>query len=164
MSPILFALITLQLLLVTWIDLKKKKIFNIWPLLNVGIFVCLTIFQPEQYHWDWRVFIFPVGFIVFGFILFLMDIMGAGDSKFLASLFLLIPEKHHILYAEQLLLMTILVGSFLLLRTIISNWQKSQAYFISRHWRGLFSLIRSRFSYAPVIMLAWMLYGAGLWL
>lgn len=163
MNPILFGIISIQLLLITWIDLQKQKIFNIWPLVNIGIFLCLPFVLPEQYHWDWRVFIFPVGFIVFGFILFLMDIMGAGDSKFLASLFLLIPEKHHFLYAEQLLLTTILVGSFLLLRTIAKNWQKVHAFFLSRHWKGLFSLVRSRFSYAPVILLAWILYGARLW-
>lgn len=164
MNSFVFGFLACELLIVALLDLKNGKISNLWPLLNIGLFMIFLVVWPAQYQWDWTRLIFPVGFIVIGFILFLMDIMGAGDSKFLASLFLLIPAEYHFSYAEKLLLVTIIVGSLLLIRTIFINRKKINAYFLSHHWRAIAALVRSRFSYAPVMFLAWMLFGGEMWL
>lgn len=163
MSPTIFILLAIQLLIVAVLDLKNKKISNLWPLLNIGIFFVLLIILPALYSLKWQLLIFPVGFIVIGFILFLLDIMGAGDSKYLASLFLLIPLDYHFRYFDKLISVTLVVGGLLLLKTIFKNLDKFKAYFVSHHWRGFQELIRSRFSYAPVMFLAWIILGVSEW-
>lgn len=159
----IFSFILLELIVISVVDLRTAKISNLWPLLNFGLVPLVYLLLPSTYQWDWSVLFFPVGFIVFGFILFLMGIMGAGDSKFLASLFLLIPAEEQWNFAEMLLYATMLVGSLLLLRTLLTKRSEVKAYIISHHWKGLFTLIKSRFSYAPVILLAFALTGGLRW-
>ncbi len=163
MNSILFGVIALELILVSFIDLKTLKISNLWVLLNIGVFVLLSLLVPSIYQWDWNHFIFPVGFIFFGFILFLLDIMGAGDSKYLASLFLIVPLEYHYVYFEKLVQATLIVGALLLTKTLIVHRQKLKAYFYSRYWKGVRDTIRSRFSYGPVMLLGWLLLGVSLW-
>lgn len=164
MNLLFFSGLAAELLMVAIIDIKTQKISNFWPLFNLLLFLIFLVAWPSQYFWDPAILIFPVGFVLIGFILFLMNIMGAGDSKFLASLFLLIPVEYHFEYAEKLLLMTMVVGAVLLLRTFFHNRLEMKAFFLSHHWMGILSLIRSRFSYAPVIFLAWILLGMQQWL
>lgn len=158
-----FIFLIIQLIVVSAIDIRKSKISNRWVLLNLGLAPVVYFTFPSTYHWDWAVLFFPLGFIIFGFILFLMGIMGAGDSKFLASLFLLIPGEEQWNFAEMLLYATLLVGFLLLVRTIVKKRSEVKAYLISHHWRGLLSLIESRFSYAPVILIAFSLTGVLKW-
>ncbi len=157
-------MITIELLIVAVVDLQKKKISNLWPIFNFTLAICLMIGAPELYPLDYSLLIFPLGFIVVGFILFLMDVMGAGDSKFLASLFLIIPLDHQFLYFEKLVTVTLVVGSLMFIRTIVKNQMKIRAYFHNHHWKGFVELFRSRFSYAPVMFIAWLLLGASQWL
>jgi prepilin peptidase CpaA len=164
MNGTIFSVIAIELLIVAWFDLKKKKISNLWPLFNLALAIVFFVSFPTLYQWDYSLLLFPLGFIVGGFILFLMDIMGAGDSKYLASLFVVIPLDHQYLYFQKLVMMTLVVGSLLLLRSLISNYEKIRAYFNSHYWRGFKDIIRSRFSYAPVMLLAWLLLGASEWL
>ena len=163
MAPLVFGTIFVELLLVAWIDFKTQKISNLWPLVNIVIAIILHITLKNYYPLAWETFIFPVGFIVIGFILFLLRIMGAGDSKYLASLFLIVPAEWHFLFFEKLILTTILIGSILLLFRVSKNYAQFKAYFISRYWVGLKELIKSRFSYAPVIFVAWILLGVDQW-
>lgn len=158
-----FILLLVELVFVTQIDIRTAKIPNRWVLLNLGLAPFLYLLFPSTYQWDWMVLLFPLGFIFFGFILFLMGIMGAGDSKYLASLFLLVPHREHLPLAEMLLSVTLIVGSLLLLRTVLKKSTEVRAYLVSHHWRGLLSLIKSRFSYAPVILIAFSLTGVLRW-
>jgi len=161
--PAIFGLISIQLLAVAWIDLKTHKISNRWAILNVLLSVLFHIFLPSSYPLTWEILIFPLGFLVIGFFLFLLHIMGAGDSKYLASLFLLIPLELHLVFFERLLLSTMLVGGFLLALKVIKHFAQLRAYFISRYWSGIKGVIKSRFSYAPVILVAWIILGVNLW-
>ena len=161
--PAIFGLITLQLLAVAWIDLKTHKISNLWSILNIVLSIAFHIFIQSSYPLTWEILIFPLGFLVIGFFLFLMNIMGAGDSKYLASLFLLIPLELHLVFFERLLLSTILVGSFLLMMKVMKHFAQLRAYVINRYWSGIKGIIKSRFSYAPVILLAWIFLGVNLW-
>ena len=79
-------------------------------------------FFPNAYKWTIYILIFPMAFLFVGFILFWMNIMGGGDSKYLSSLYLLIPIKFQEVTLVYLLYATILVGSTLLLFNILKNF------------------------------------------
>ncbi len=162
MKIFIYVFILLQLLIVSFIDFKHKIISNWWHVFNLCAFVLFVSIGLLEF--DWRISYFSIGFIIFGFILFNFKFMGAGDSKYLAFLFLLIPYQFHWLFFDYLLVSTIAVGSILLLIRIIKNFSKIYAFFLSRFWTALRDIIKSEFSYAPVILLAWVLLGIKLWL
>lgn len=163
MSTVIFFLILIELFFVGWIDLKTKKISNRWVLANIGASVVAHLLLSDLYPFTWSVFFFPMGFLTGGFLLYLLGIMGAGDSKFLASLFLLIPLEFHLTFFEKLIYSTMITGSFLLLFKVFEHGQTLKAYIFSRYWKGIKQTISSRFSYAPVICVAWILMGLYLW-
>lgn len=163
MSVVLFCIVLLELIVVAVIDLKTKKISNLWILVNVVLAALFYIFSPTTHTLQYELLLFPLGFIVIGFILFLLDIMGAGDSKFLASLFLIIPIDQQMVFFEKILLTTMMVGGILLLYRVVRNFHQFKAYVFSRYWSGIKTLIKSRFSYAPVILIAWLLMGVERW-
>ena len=92
MSIPLLIFISIEIILVSLIDLKERKISNWWSILNIGVFFVLLYLFPSLYHFSWKTFIFPSVFFVAGFILFLMRIMGGGDSKYLSSIFLIVID------------------------------------------------------------------------
>lgn len=157
--PWLYGLLLAELTVVAWIDLQTKKISNLWSLGNIIGGILLLALLPQNHPFSWELFFFPVGFVLVGFCLFLAGIMGAGDSKFLSTFFLMIPVGFHFPFFENLLISTILVGAILLASRVLKDFPKFRAYLISRHFRGIRELVRSRFSYAPVILLAWILTG-----
>jgi prepilin peptidase CpaA len=159
-----YGLVLIQLLAVSWIDIKIKKISNRWFLLNSLLSMGCYVFLKDEYPLNWTILIFPISIIVIGFLLFLVDIMGAGDSKYLATLFLLTPPSLQMLLMEKLVYSTAMVGIVLLALKFIKDFQKIKAYAFNTYWKGLKETIRSRFSYAPVILLAWILLGMQLWL
>ncbi|MES2528559.1 MAG: prepilin peptidase [Bdellovibrionota bacterium] len=161
MNLVLYSLLLAELFVVSFIDIRTKKISNLWSLAHIGIFAGLQIYAgelPELTH-----FIFPLGMIVVGFILFLFHIMGAGDSKYLASIFLLIPTPLHMPFMEKLLTVTIFVGTILIVMKFVKSAAKIKAYLVTFYFKALKAEIHSRFSYAPVILVAWILFGATLW-
>lgn len=158
-----YGLILIELAVVSWVDIKTKKISNLWPLANLALAIILHFTLPDFYLWEWQSLIFPIGWIVLGFFLFVLGIMGAGDSKFLASLFLVIPLEQHMLMFEKILYSTLVVGLVMLTFKIAKDFKKIKAYAFSAYWSGLRESIRSNFSYAPVILLAWILFGVGHW-
>lgn len=158
-----FILVMIELLIVGWIDFKTKKISNYWIILNLVLSVGLYSMASVDYHLGWNILIFPAGFIAGGFILFLLNVMGAGDSKFLASLFLLTPTEYQFILFEKIIVSTIFTGAILLSINFFRNRKVLIAFTINRHWRGIKDIIKSRFSYAPVISVAWILLGKDLW-
>ena len=160
----IYFLILVELSAVSWIDLKIKKISNLWFFFNIVLGVILHFLYPELYVWEWATLMFPLGFIVGGFVLFILGIMGAGDSKFLASLFLLIPLEQHALMFEKVIYTTLLVGFVLLAIKIARDFKIIKAYALSAYWNGLKTSIKSSFSFAPVVFIAWILLGVELWM
>jgi prepilin peptidase CpaA len=160
---LVFTLVLVELLVVGWIDYKTQKISNKWILVNAVTAVILHIVASHLYPLSWNLLLFPVGFIVIGFLLFLVNVMGAGDSKYLASLFLLIPLEYQLLFFEKLVVSTIITGSILLTIKVITERERLKAYLLSRYWPGIKDTIKSRFSYAPVVTVAWILLGFNLW-
>lgn len=159
----IFAFVLLELTIVGWVDLKTEKISNRWVIFNFFLSLVFHLTLRELYPLSLEVLIFPSGFIGIGFILYLMNIMGAGDSKFLASLFLIIPLEYHWMFFEKLVLSTVVTGAFLLIFRIIRNRSTLKAYYFSHYWAGIKQTLKSRFSYAPVICVAWILMGFTIW-
>jgi prepilin peptidase CpaA len=115
----------------------------------------------DLYPLSWETLLFPIGFVVVGFFLFLLKIMGAGDSKYLASLFLITPGEFHAIFFEKIVGATIVVGAILLLFRGTQDFQRIKSYALSIYWKGIKETIKSNFSYAPVVLLAWILFGIG---
>lgn len=163
MSTWIYFLILVQLCMVSIIDIKIKKISNLWFVFNLVLAIAFHFIYPDSYPWEFAVLVFPLGWIVVGFVLFLLNLMGAGDSKYLASLFLIIPVEQQAVMFEKLIYSTIIVGSVFLTLKIFKDFQKIKAYALSAYWVGLKESIRSKFSYGPVVLLAWLLLGVSLW-
>ena len=160
----IYFLILVELYAVSWIDLKIKKISNLWFFFNLALSVTLHFLYPELYVWEWATLLFPMGFIIGGFVLFILGIMGAGDSKFLASIFLVIPLEQHALMFEKLIYTTVFVGCIMLTIKITRDFKIIKAYALSAYWNGIKTSIKSSFSFAPVVFIAWILLGVELWM
>jgi len=160
---IAFSLILIELLIVSWVDFKTKKISNYWIMSNLIFATLLFSLGSHLYQLSWNIFLFPLGFIGIGFILFLVNIMGAGDSKYLASLFVVTPFDYHFIFFEKIIISTIMVGTILLISKFFKHRREMVAFTFNRHWKGIQEIIRSRFSYAPVISVAWILLGMEIW-
>jgi prepilin peptidase CpaA len=163
MLSLVFSFVMLELLTVAWIDFKTEKISNKWILVNAVCAISLHIFARPLYPFSWEVLIFPLGFIVIGFFLYLLNVMGAGDSKFLASLFLIVPIEFHMPFFEKLVISSIAVGAILFSYRVYKNGPELKAYFVGHYWEGIRKTLQSRFSYAPVIFLAWIILGFNIW-
>ncbi|TDJ05742.1 MAG: hypothetical protein E2O68_06070 [Deltaproteobacteria bacterium] len=148
-----------QLLIVALIDFTKKKISNYWPIQNIVIFLVIIIFYQDFYLISWQHFYFPLGILLGGFFLFLVKVMGPGDTKYLFSLFLLLPFQDQKILFLCLIYVTILVGSILLLLHIIQNFGKIKMAFKLASWAPLKGVFGTRFTFAPLILLAWIWYG-----
>jgi prepilin peptidase CpaA len=160
MLPIVvYIFISIQLLVVAYIDFKTKKISNMWMLINFLFFCLLTLVFPTIYIWSIQVFIFPLAFLLVGFGLFILNIMGGGDSKYLATLYLLVPLDFQEITFVYLLYATILVGSFLLLFNFLKNFDLIVIHFKMRDLAGIKRIFGKKFTYAPVIFIAWMWFG-----
>lgn len=160
MIPVIIAyLITLQLFIVSLGDIIKKKIPNFWPLLNLILFPILCWLYPEFYRFHWGSFIFPLAFLIVGFFLFLLRIMGGGDSKYLFSLFLIIPLQFHERMFEYLLYTTFIIGSFVLLTNLTSNLGQIVTSLKTGDYNEVKKYFGTKFAYAPVILIAWIWLG-----
>jgi prepilin peptidase CpaA len=160
----IFVLVLIQLTIVAWIDLKRKTISNRWHFLNLVMAMGLYAWNVDPFLFKWQVLLLPLGYVLFGFLMFLVGIMGAGDSKYLASLNLIIPLEFHLPFFESLLTCTIFLGTGIFLFRVFRDRQRLYAYVWARHWQGIKEAIKSEFSYAPVFFLAWMLLGAKIWI
>jgi prepilin peptidase CpaA len=163
MKLVVFLLILLQLIVVSWLDLKHGKIRNYWLLLNLILVPVFYLLMPQLYNLNWSALIFPGLMLMAGFLLYTLNIMGAGDSKYLAALFLLIPVELHWAFMEKLIVSTLAVALLLLSFKLFSRFSEIKAYLVSHHWEGIVRIVRSRFSFAPVILLAWIIFGIEKW-
>ncbi len=151
--------LVIELLAVAWGDIKTQKIPNYWSILNLICFVILLILWPAQYPLAWGTFLYSIVFLFVGFGLFLLRIMGGGDSKFLFSFFLLIPVLVQPRALVLLLLSTILIGGFLFFTNFTKNHEKIMMNIKTGNIKGIKESFGTKFSFAPVILLAWLWLG-----
>ena len=160
MIPVaIYWFLVIELAAVSWGDIRTQKIPNAWSILNLICFVVLLFMWPNEYPLSWGTFLYSAVFLVVGFMLFLLRIMGGGDTKFLFSFFLLIPVMLQPRALILLLLSTILIGGFLLLTNFTRNHEKIVAYAKSGNYQGIRECFGTKFSFAPVILLAWIWLG-----
>lgn len=154
-----FIFLSIQLLFVAYIDFKTRKISNIWFLINFIFFCVLTFVYPQIYVWSFNLLLFPVAFLIVGFALFAANIMGGGDSKYLSSLYLLIPLGFQEIVFLYLLYTTVIVGSSLLLFNTLKNLDHILVLLRIGDVKGVKKIFGKKFTYAPVIFIAWMWFG-----
>ena len=163
MNGMVYFIMICELLWVGRIDLKSKKISNSWGLIHILLAMVLYLSKFNPYVFSWEICILPLFVLFIGFLLYLVEVMGAGDSKFLASFLLIIPINFQLIFLEKLVLSTILTGGILLTFRLVKSWPHVKALLMSRHWKGIRDIMSSRFSYAPVILLGWILFGLEVW-
>lgn len=160
MFPIVvYIFVAIQLLYVAYIDFKTKKISNMWVFINAAFFCLLTFIFPEIYLWKFQVFYFPFVFLFVGFALYTLNIMGGGDSKYLSSMYLLIPINFQETTFIYLLYATVLVGSTMFLLNVLKNLDIIIIHLKMKDIAGIRKIFGKKFTYAPVIFIAWMWFG-----
>ncbi len=148
-----------ELLIIAYFDLRTRKISNWWSLLNCFIVLSFFIFLPHYYPFAWNSFSYSFIFLGVGFILFLVKIMGAGDTKFLFSFFLVTPFFWHDRLFFFLLISTLIMGSSVLLYHIIKNIKELTEGVLSGNIAIIKQCFGSKFPFSPVILLSWFLLG-----
>ena len=151
--------ILIELLFVTYGDIKWRKISNLWSILIIVVFIVLAIFFKDHYAFSVDSFQYPIVFIIVGFALFMLKIMGGGDSKYLATFFLLVPLKMQDDVFYNLLLATIIIGSMIFLNNLLEKREKIIESFKNGNIQGVKSCFGEKFAYAPVILITWVWTG-----
>lgn len=155
----LFFMLIVELVMVSYVDIREQKIPNLWSFLNIGLFVLLLFFYPEYYRLSLITFLYSTAFIVVGFGLFMLKIMGGGDSKFLATFYLLIPTTLQDRALSRLLLSTVLIGCFFLITNFTKNFDKLANSLKTGNIKEIKECFGTKFSFAPVILLSWIWLG-----
>lgn len=140
-------------------DIRTNKIPNFWSILNLLTFPLLYLLLPEHYAIDLDTIIYPLAFLLIGFILFLLKIMGAGDVKFISTFFLLIPNEKKEALFTLLLVSTIIIGGFIFLTNLIRNFNEINRALRINDVKAVKMYFGTKFSYAPVILMAWLWMG-----
>jgi prepilin peptidase CpaA len=159
MSFLLYAFFSLELFFVGYGDIREKKIPNMWSILNLLCFILFLFIFPDLYLFKIKTFVIPVTFLIVGYFLFLLRIMGGGDSKFLFSFFLVVPFIYHEKLFEYLLYSTVIIGLFTFLTNMGSQFNKILMYAKSQQYHKIKECFGTKFSYAPVILIAWLWLG-----
>ena len=154
-----FIFLLIEVLAVTYLDLKVRKIPNSFAILNLIFFTYLILFQKDLYPFAWEHFVYSITFLIIGFGLFMLKIMGGGDSKFLASFFLVIPINYQDFFLLNLLWTTIIVSGSLFLINIIENFVKIIEHIRSRDFSKIKNYFGKKIPFAPVVLMAWIWLG-----
>lgn len=156
---VVYFIILIELIFVGYFDFKYKKISNRWSVFNLILFIAFVFTLPELYQFSWQAMFFPLVFFVITFFLYLARIMGAGDSKFLFTFYMIIPAQYQepvFLYQAYL---TIAIGGSLLIFNTAKNFDKLKLAFIYHDLSLVKNVYGKKFAYAPVILGAWIWFG-----
>lgn len=160
----LYFWIVLQLIVVAFVDVIEKRIANMWTIANVVTYCLLLAFASDYFPISWSHFLFASVFIFVGYILFVLKIMGGGDSKYIFSIFLLTHFSLQELLMEYLLLSTIVAGMSFFTVNFITY--RDDVWFAMRtgNVRGITKNFGKKFAFSPVLLLAWVLLGWNIYL
>ena len=158
-DKLLYIIILVQLFWVSLIDIKHKKISNQWMYFNFALAALLWIAIPSEYAITSQKILYSVSFFLAGFLLYLLKIIGAGDSKYLASLYVIIPTNWCELALYSLFLSTVIIGIFVFFTSIVKKHEQIWFSILARDYAEVAKLLNNRFSYAPVILVSWVLLG-----
>jgi prepilin peptidase CpaA len=154
-----YIFLIIELLAVSYLDLKYQKISNVWPVINVILFILFCFIFPASYQFSIKTFAYTVTFFAVGFIFFLMKIMGGGDSKYLATFYLLVPIELQDEAFLSLLNATIIIASTMFIVNIIVGRE-----YLFEAWREkkldkIKMVFGKKFAYAPLILVSWIWFG-----
>ena len=155
MEFLVFLFLLVQSFFVSLVDIKHKKISNQWVYVNLIAFSTLLILYPQTYGASFTPFLMAATFLAVGFALYFLKVMGAGDSKYLFSFFMLIPPAWLDAAFFDLLVCTMVIGSFSLFTTIAQNYQRMSLYARTGYIRGFRECLGTKFPFAPVIFISW---------
>lgn len=159
MPLLIYSLVLIELLAVSFFDLKTRKISNKWSILNLIFFILLLFTLKEFYVLSWGTIFYSLSFFFVGFLLFAMKIMGGGDAKLLATIYLLIPAK---VQEESFLLLiysTLIIGGSILLIKLWMQRSQIKLALLTQDYSKFRELLGKKFPFSPVILLAWILWG-----
>jgi prepilin peptidase CpaA len=162
MPATIFLFLMLEFAAVSYGDVKTRKIPNYWSLFNVVVFIFLLFIFPEFYKFSLGTFFYSMVFLAVGFLLFCLKVMGGGDSKFLASSYLLIPVAYQDRSLEFLLYVTIGLGIPVLLYNITKNKKEIKAAMLVGDVQKIKGFFGKKTPFAPVIFLSWLALGVEL--
>jgi prepilin peptidase CpaA len=148
-----------QIVLVAINDIKYRKISNQWFFLNVSLFIFGVVCLPGLYQFNSQTFLYSLVFLGVGLLGFALKIMGAGDSKYLFSLFLLTPQVWHDKSFNLLLISTMIIGGFSFITQFTQNYEKIISFSKSGYFLGVKECLGNKFPYAPVILMSWIWLG-----
>lgn len=160
MIPVsLYVFILIELIFVSIGDFRTKKIPNYWSLLNIILFILLLFFFKDMYVVGWRTFLYPVIWIIVGFLFFILKIMGGGDSKFLATYFLLIPLAKQDDAFYYLIISTLYIGLTVFFINIVTKRKLIFNSLATKDYKALKKCFGTKFTFAPVIFISWVMLG-----
>lgn len=154
-----YTFVLIELLIVAWIDFKISKISNYWTIVNIVTFITLAVAFPEIYKFNIKTFFLPLAFVLAGYMLFTLNIMGAGDSKYLFSIFILIPYGTQDLALYTLIYSTVTVGMMSFFINVYQNKTKLLDAYEQKNVEMIKGVFGKKFTYAPVILLSWVWFG-----
>ncbi|MCB9092065.1 MAG: prepilin peptidase [Halobacteriovoraceae bacterium] len=140
-------------------DIKHRKISNQWLWLNLALYIAFLFLFKDYYQFTPSTIFYSLTFFVVGVFCFWLKIMGAGDSKYLVSLFLLTPSTWQDQSFSLLVISTMIIGGFSFLTSLIQNYEKIVAYAKSGYVQGVRQCLGNKFPYAPVIFMSWIWLG-----
>ncbi|MDH4468719.1 MAG: hypothetical protein QE271_11735 [Bacteriovoracaceae bacterium] len=152
---LVYSFLLVQAFFVSLVDIKHKMISNHWIYLNLACFGILFFLYPHIYSVSITPFLMASTFLAVGFVLYFLKVMGAGDSKYLFTFFLLIPPPWLDGAFFDLLVCTMVIGSFSLFTTIAQNFQRMSLYARTGYIRGFRECLGTKFPFAPVILISW---------
>ena len=155
----LFLYLMIQLFVVSYTDLKIKKIPNVWPITNLITFFVLFILFPGLYELSPRTLFYPVVFFFVGLFFFSIKIVGAGDSKYLVTLFLLVPLSFQEVALASLVEITFITGVVSFSINTIKNIKVIIRAFRERKINLIKQCYGKKFPFAPVILGSWIIFG-----
>ncbi len=148
----------IELIVVAYYDFKNKQVLNIWSLLNILLYIVFLIIFSDIYTLTIKALIIPVTWIILGFILYKWNIMGAGDSKYLCTFFLLIPQTIQMEMLTSLAYGTLLIGLPLLTFNFCKNAKVIIILLRTKNYLSLKEYFGEKITYVPVVLLSYILF------
>lgn len=157
MIPIpLFLFLLFELIIITYLDFRYRKIPNHYIILNIILYFFFISIFKEHYSIVFSHYIYSIIFFILGFIFFLhpLKIMAGGDSKLLASIFLLLPTDFQDLFLLNLLWVTILVTSICIILNLYENLNNIIEHVRRKNYSQIYEFGK-KIPFTPIILLSW---------
>jgi len=156
---VVYIFLIIELIAVSYLDLKYRKISNLWPIINVFLFILFCLMFPQYYQFSIKTFSYTATFFAVGFVFFLMRIMGGGDSKYLATFYLLVPLELQDEAFLALLFTTIIIASTMFVVNLILGRAVIMEAWHERDVSKVKTIFGKKFAYAPLILVSWIWFG-----